>query len=100
MPPTHSIEGIEAARPHRNPRNWALSQFADDDYAFELLELGVGGLGLLRSALRVIRVLQEFLRRVRRTPSEALLARKSHEEPSALLGLSAPSCPPADGDRA
>ena len=49
MPPTHTIEGIDAAKRIRaeypNIGVVVLSQFADDDYAFELLEDGVGGLG-------------------------------------------------------
>ena len=51
MPPTHTIEGIEAAKRIRTEYPEigvvVLSQFADDDYAFELLENGVGGLGYL-----------------------------------------------------
>ena len=49
MPPTHTIEGIDAAKRIRADYPdigvVVLSQFADDDYAFELLENGVGGLG-------------------------------------------------------
>ena len=73
-----------------------LSQFADDDYAFELLENGVGGLGYLlkeRVAERdeLVRALQEVARggsALDPKVIEALLARKSQEQPSALLGLS------------
>ena len=68
MPPTHTIEGIDAAKRIRaeypNIGVVVLSQFADDDYAFELLENGVGGLGYLlkeRVADReeLVRALQE-----------------------------------------
>ena len=102
MPPTHTIEGIEAAKRIRadypDTGVVVLSQFADDDYAFELLENGVGGLGYLlkeRVADReeLVRALQEVARggsALDPKVIEALLARKSHEEPSALLGLSHP----------
>ena len=71
MPPTHTIEGIDAAKRIRAEYPdigvVVLSQFADDDYAFELLENGVGGLGYLlkeRVADRdeLIRALQEVSR--------------------------------------
>jgi DNA-binding NarL/FixJ family response regulator len=100
MPPTHTIEGIEAAKRIRadypDTGVVVLSQFADDDYAFELLENGVSGLGYLlkeRVADReeLVRALQEVARggsALDPKVIEALLARKAHEEPSALLGLS------------
>jgi DNA-binding NarL/FixJ family response regulator len=94
MPPTHTIEGIDAAKRIRAEYPdigvVVLSQFADDDYAFELLENGVSGLGYLLKEL--IRALQEVSRggsALDPKVIEVLLARKSHEEPSALLGLSA-----------
>ena len=100
MPPTYTIEGIDAAKRIRADYPdigvVVLSQFADDDYAFELLENGVGGLGYLlkeRVAERdeLVRALQEVARGGSALDSkviEVLLARKSHEQPSALLGLS------------
>ena len=100
MPPTHTIEGIEAAKRIRADYPdigvVVLSQFADDDYAFELLENGVSGLGYLlkeRVADReeLVRALQEVARggsALDPKVIEVLLARKSHEEPSALVGLS------------
>jgi DNA-binding NarL/FixJ family response regulator len=100
MPPTYTIEGIDAAKRIRADYPdigvVVLSQFADDDYAFELLENGVGGLGYLlkeRVAERdeLVRALQEVARGGSALDSkviEGLLARKSHEQPSALLGLS------------
>jgi DNA-binding NarL/FixJ family response regulator len=100
MPPTHTTEGIDAAKRIRADYPdigvVVLSQFADDDYAFELLENGVGGLGYLlkeRVAERdeLVRALQEVARggsALDPKVIEALLARKSHEQPSALLGLS------------
>ena len=100
MPPTHTVEGIDAAKRIRAEYPdigvVVLSQFADDDYAFELLENGVGGLGyLLKERVtdreELIRALQEVSRggsALDPKVIEVLLARKSHEEPSALLGLS------------
>ena len=100
MPPTYTIEGIDAAKRIRADYPAigvvVLSQFADDDYAFELLENGVGGLGYLlkeRVAERdeLVRALQEVARggsALDPKVIEVLLARKSHEQPSALLGLS------------
>jgi DNA-binding NarL/FixJ family response regulator len=100
MPPTYTTEGIDAAKRIRadypDTGVVVLSQFADDDYAFELLENGVGGLGYLlkeRVAERdeLIRALQEVARGGSALDAkvvEVLLARKAYEEPSALLGLS------------
>jgi DNA-binding NarL/FixJ family response regulator len=100
MPPTYTTEGIDAAMRIRADYPdigvVVLSQFADDDYAFELLENGVAGLGYLlkeRVAEReeLVRALQEVARggsALDPKVIEVLLARKSHEEPSALLGLS------------
>jgi DNA-binding NarL/FixJ family response regulator len=51
MPPTHQMEGIEAAheirRRHPKIGVLVLSQHADDSYAFELLKDGTAGLGYL-----------------------------------------------------
>jgi DNA-binding NarL/FixJ family response regulator len=51
MPPTHSSEGIEAARRIRSeyPDTGVvvLSQFAEDAYAYDLLKDGASGLGYL-----------------------------------------------------
>ena len=51
MPPTHQMEGIEAAheirRRHPGIGVLVLSQHADDSYAFELLKDGTAGLGYL-----------------------------------------------------
>jgi DNA-binding NarL/FixJ family response regulator len=100
MPPTHTSEGIDVAKRIRadypDVGVVVLSQFADDDYAFELLENGVGGLGyLLKERVaekdELVRALQEVARggsALDPKVIEALLARKAQEEPSALLGLS------------
>ena len=51
MPPTNSNDGIEAAKEIRSKHPEigvvVLSQFAEEDYAFELLKDGAGGLGYL-----------------------------------------------------
>ncbi len=51
MPPTHHMEGIEAAheirRRHPGIGVLVLSQHADDSYAFELLKDGTAGFGYL-----------------------------------------------------
>jgi DNA-binding NarL/FixJ family response regulator len=51
MPPTHHMEGIEAAheirRRHPQIGILVLSQHADDSYAFELLKDGTAGFGYL-----------------------------------------------------
>jgi DNA-binding NarL/FixJ family response regulator len=51
MPPTNTTEGIDAAKliraDHPGTGVVVLSQFADDDYAFELLKDGAAGLGYL-----------------------------------------------------
>lgn len=51
MPPTHTTEGIEAAKriraEHPSTGVVVLSQFAEDEYAYELLRDGAAGLGYL-----------------------------------------------------
>jgi DNA-binding NarL/FixJ family response regulator len=51
MPPTHSTEGIDAARRIRADYPEigvvVLSQYAEEDYAYELLREGAEGLGYL-----------------------------------------------------
>jgi len=51
MPPTNTTEGIDAARRIRSDHPdigvVVLSQFAEEDYAYELLKDGAGGLGYL-----------------------------------------------------
>jgi DNA-binding NarL/FixJ family response regulator len=99
MPPTFTTEGIDAAKRIRAefPRTGVvvLSQYVEEDYAFELLSDGVAGLGYLLKE-RVTRVddLVRALYDVSRGGSsldprvvEDLLARKSSENSPALLGL-------------
>jgi DNA-binding NarL/FixJ family response regulator len=51
MPPTHTTEGIEAAKTIRAEHPTigvvVLSQYAEDEYAYELLKEGAAGLGYL-----------------------------------------------------
>ena len=99
MPPTYTTEGIEAAKriradyPHIGVV--VLSQYADDEYAFELLQDGVAGLGyLLKERVAELDELIRALQEVARGGSaldpkviDGLLARKSSEVNSPLLGL-------------
>ena len=97
MPPTHTNEGIEAAKRIRaeHPRIGVvvLSQYVEEDYAFELLADGVAGMGyLLKERVSDLDELVRALHEVARGGSvldpkvvEALLARKGSDGP--LLGL-------------
>ena len=71
MPPTHTTEGIKAAREIRDKHPGmgvvVLSQYVEDDYAYELLKDGAQGLGyLLKERVgdvdEVVRALQEVTR--------------------------------------
>ena len=97
MPPTHTNEGIDAARliRSRHPQVGVvvLSQYVEEDYAFKLLADGVAGRGyLLKERVADLAELGRALREVARGGSvldplvvEALLARRAAESP--LLGL-------------
>jgi DNA-binding NarL/FixJ family response regulator len=99
MPPTHTNEGIEAAKKIRaeHPKTGVvvLSQYVEDDYAFELLADGVEGLGyLLKERVSDLDELVRALHDVSRGGSAldpkvvaGLLSRKSAEAKSPLLGL-------------
>lgn len=99
MPPTHTTEGIDAAKQIRadNPSIGVvvLSQYVEEDYAFELLENGVSGLGyLLKERVSQIDELVRALQEVARGGSaldpkvvEGLMMRKANEARSPLLGL-------------
>ena len=99
MPPTFTTEGIEAAKRIRSefPDTGVvvLSQYVEEDYAFELLSDGVAGLGyLLKERVSDLDELVRALHDVARGGSaldprvvEGLLARKSSENQSPLLGL-------------
>jgi DNA-binding NarL/FixJ family response regulator len=99
MPPTFTTEGIEAAKriraDHPSIGVVVLSQYVEEDYAFDLLSEGVAGLGyLLKERVSQRDELVRALYDVARGGSvldpkvvEGLLARKSHESRSPLLGL-------------
>jgi DNA-binding NarL/FixJ family response regulator len=99
MPPTHTTEGIEAAKRIRAEYPGVgvvvLSQYVEPDYAFDLLADGVAGLGyLLKEKVREVDELVRALREVCRGGSaldprvvEGLLARKQSESRSPLRGL-------------
>src|SRR4051812_46848636 len=100
MPPTHTTEGIEAAKRIRaefpNTGVVVLSQYVEDDYALELLADGVAGLGyLLKERVSDLEELVRALSEVARGGSaldpkvvEALLARRSADANSPLRTLS------------
>lgn len=99
MPPTFSDEGIVAARriraEHPGTGVVVLSQHVEEDYAFELLADGVGGMGyLLKERVSQVGELVRALEDVARGGSaldpkvvEALMDRKTRESSSPLLGL-------------
>ncbi len=99
MPPTHTTEGIDAAKRIRaefpGTGVVVLSQYVEEDYAFDLLENGVAGLGyLLKERVSDLDELVRALHEVTRGGSaldpkvvEGLLARKAGDANSPLLGL-------------
>jgi len=99
MPPTHTTEGIEAAKRIRadypGTGVLVLSQYVEEDYAFDLLQDGVAGLGyLLKERVAQVDDLVRALHDVCRGGSaldplvvEGLLARRTREERSPLAGL-------------
>jgi DNA-binding NarL/FixJ family response regulator len=99
MPPTHTNEGIVAAKQIRSDNAGigvvVLSQYVEEDYAFELLADGVAGMGyLLKERVSDLDELSRALHEVARGGSvldpkvvEGLLARKAEDARSPLLGL-------------
>jgi DNA-binding NarL/FixJ family response regulator len=99
MPPTFTTEGIDAARQIRSSYPGTgvvvLSQYVEEDYALELLEDGVAGLGyLLKERVSDLEELVRALHEVARGGSvldpkvvDGLLARNSRETRSPLRGL-------------
>jgi len=97
MPPTHTNEGIQAARQIRSRHPGVgvvvLSQYVEEDYVFELLANGVAGLGyLLKERVTDLDELVRALTDVARGGSvldpvvvETLIARRREHAP--LLGL-------------
>jgi DNA-binding NarL/FixJ family response regulator len=99
MPPTHTTEGIDAAKQirveHPSIGVVVLSQYVEEDYALALLADGVAGLGyLLKERVSDIDELVRALGDVARGGSaldprvvEGLMTRKSAEASSPLRGL-------------
>jgi DNA-binding NarL/FixJ family response regulator len=99
MPPTHTTEGIDAAKriraEHPTTGVVVLSQYVEDDYAYDLLKDGVSGLGyLLKERIGEMGELVHALREVARGGSvldprvvERLLARRTTDAPSPLDAL-------------
>ncbi len=99
MPPTFTTEGIEAAKRIRTEHPGVgvvvLSQYVEEDYAYELLADGVAGLGyLLKERVSQVDDLVRALHEVARGGSaldpkvvEGLMARKSQEASSPLRGV-------------
>ena len=97
MPPTHTDEGIRVAKQirarHPSVGVVVLSQYVEEDYAFDLLADGVAGMGyLLKERVSDLAELIRALHEVARGGSvldplvvEALLARRAGDGP--LLGL-------------
>ncbi|WP_329000171.1 response regulator transcription factor [Kribbella sp. NBC_00709] len=99
MPPTFTTEGIDAAKQiraeHPSTGVVVLSQYVEEDYAFDLLSDGVAGLGyLLKERVSQLDELVRALYDVARGRSvldprvvEGLLARKAQDARSPLLRL-------------
>jgi DNA-binding NarL/FixJ family response regulator len=99
MPPTHTTEGIDAAKQiraeHPSIGVVVLSQYVEEDYALALLSDGVAGLGyLLKERVSDVTELVRALNDVARGGSaldpkvvEGLMTRKSGEASSPLRGL-------------
>jgi DNA-binding NarL/FixJ family response regulator len=99
MPPTHTTEGIEAARKiraeHPEIGVVVLSQYAEEEYAYELLKAGAAGLGyLLKERVGDLDELVRALYEVARGGSvldpkvvEGLVARKDRQAQSGLREL-------------
>jgi len=99
MPPTHTTEGIDAAKQirieHPSIGVVVLSQYVEEDYALALLADGVSGLGyLLKERVSDIDELVRALNDVARGGSaldpkvvEGLMTRKAADASSPLRGL-------------
>ena len=99
MPPTKQMEGIEAARSIRasHPKTGVvvLSQFAEEDYAYELLRDGAEGLGyLLKERVADVEEIVRALHTVSEGGSvldpkvvEGLVVRRDREATSPLAQL-------------
>jgi DNA-binding NarL/FixJ family response regulator len=89
MPPTHTNEGIEAARQIRSRHPGVgvvvLSQYVEEDYVFELLANGVAGLGyLLKERVTDLDELVRALTEVARGGSVSTRGRGDTDRPPRL----------------
>jgi DNA-binding NarL/FixJ family response regulator len=69
MPPTHTVEGLVAARQireeHRDVNILVLSQYVETEHALALLELGTDGIGyLLKDRVSDLAAFADVVRRV------------------------------------
>jgi DNA-binding NarL/FixJ family response regulator len=99
MPPTHTTEGIDAARrirsEHPDTGVVVLSQYAEEEYAYELLKDGAEGLGyLLKERVADVEEIVRALRDVAAGGSvldpkvvEGLVSRREREARSPLAHL-------------
>jgi DNA-binding NarL/FixJ family response regulator len=99
MPPTNTTEGIDAARKirseHPDTGVVVLSQYSEEEYAYELLKDGAEGLGyLLKERVSDIEEVARALREVAAGGSvldpkivEGLVSRRAREEASPLRHL-------------
>jgi DNA-binding NarL/FixJ family response regulator len=99
MPPSNTTEGIDAARQirasHPDTGVVVLSQYSEEDYAYELLKDGAAGLGyLLKERVSDIEEIARALREVAAGGSvldpkivEGLVSRRAREERSPLKHL-------------
>jgi DNA-binding NarL/FixJ family response regulator len=99
MPPSHTTEGIDAARriraAHPSIGVAVLSQYAEEEYAYELLKDGAAGLGyLLKERVADLDELVRALREVAKGGSvldpqvvEGLVSRKQRAAHSPLASL-------------
>jgi DNA-binding NarL/FixJ family response regulator len=99
MPPTKTTEGIDAAlrirREHPDTGVVVLSQYAEEEYAYELLREGAGGLGyLLKERVADVEEIVRALREVAAGGSvldpkvvEGLVSRRDREAHSPLARL-------------
>jgi DNA-binding NarL/FixJ family response regulator len=99
MPPTHTTEGIDAAKrirvEHPEIGVLVLSQFADEEYAYDLLREGAAGLGyLLKERVAEIEELVRALKEVAAGGSvldpkvvEGLVGRRTERQDSPLERL-------------
>jgi DNA-binding NarL/FixJ family response regulator len=99
MPPTHTTEGIDAAKrirvEHPEIGVLVLSQFADEEYAYDLLREGAAGLGyLLKERVAEIDELVRALKEVAAGGSvldpkvvEGLVGRRTERQDSPLERL-------------